>query len=62
MTFISLVRYFSLINLLDFVAYALLTVFALAACEQTLVKADLSKVKEIGSKLFYLPAIPHNRI
>ena len=57
MTLIDLVRYFSLINLLDFVAYALLTVFALAVCEQTLVKADLSKVKEIGKKLFYLPTI-----
>ena len=57
MTLIDLVRYFSLINLLDFVAYALLSVFALAVCEQTLVKADLSKVKEICNKLFYLPAI-----
>ncbi len=57
MTLIDLVSYFSLINLLAFVAYAFLTVFALAVCHQTLVKADLSKVKEIVNKLFYLPAI-----
>lgn len=57
MTLIDFVKYFSLISLLNFAAHALLTVFALAVCEQTLVKADLSKVKEIGNKLFYLPAI-----
>jgi hypothetical protein len=52
-----LVRYFSIVNLLDFVAYALLAVFALSVCEQTFVKADLTKTKELFSKLFYLPAI-----
>ena len=52
-----LVRYFSIVKLLDFVAYALLAIFALAVCEQTLVKADLTKIKELFSKLFYLPAI-----
>lgn len=53
----SLVRYFSIVGLLNFVAYALLAIFALAVCEQTLVKADLTKIKELFSKLFYLPAI-----
>ena len=51
------VRFFSIVNLLDFVAYALLAVFALSVCEQTFVKADLTKIKELFSKLFYLPAI-----
>lgn len=57
MTLIQLVQSFHLFNILNFVAYALLTAFALAMCEQTLIKVDLSKVKEIGNKLFYLPAI-----
>ena len=57
MTLYYLVRDFSIVFLLDFVAYALLAVFALSACEQTFVKADLTKIKELFSKLFYLPAI-----
>ena len=60
MRLIELVKSFSLFNLIDFVAFALLTVFALAVCEQTLVKADLSKVKEIFKELFYLPAIVYS--
>ena len=54
---ISLVGLFNIYNLLFFVAYAFLTLFALSVCEQTLIKADLSKIKEFTSKLFYLPAV-----
>ena len=55
--FIYLASYFSILNLLSFGAYALLFVFSLALCEQTFVKADLSKIKELASKLFFLPAV-----
>lgn len=51
------VRYFSLYNVIDFIVYALLTVFAVSVCEQTLIKADLSKLKAFTNKFFYLPAI-----
>ena len=55
--FIYLASYFSILNLLSFAAYALLFIFSLALCEQTLVKADLSKIKEFANKLFFLPAV-----
>ncbi len=52
-----LVNYFSIANLLSLIADAFLAVFAISVCEQTLIKADLSKIKEIAFKFFYLPAI-----
>lgn len=55
--FIYLAKYFSIFNLLYFGACALLFVFSLALCEQTFVKADLSKLKELANKLFFLPAV-----
>jgi len=54
---IYLVTSFSIYNLLYLAAHALLTVHALAACEQTLIKADLSKIRDFSNKLFNLPAI-----
>lgn len=54
--FISLIGTFTLVTLLSFAVDVLLVVYALAFCEQTLVKADFSKIKELASKFFYLPA------
>ena len=53
----NLIVAFSLLRLLDFSVYGLLFVFALAFCEQTHIKADLSKTKELAGKFFYIPAI-----
>lgn len=54
---VILIRYFSISDLLVLVADTLLTIFALAVCEQTFLKTDLSKTKKLANKLFYLPAI-----
>lgn len=54
---VFLIRFFSISNFLALAAHALLTVFALAVCEQTFLKTDLSKIKKLADKLFYLPAI-----
>lgn len=55
--FVNLILYFNIFNLLCFVVYALLLIFALAYCEQTLIKTDMSKIKELAGKLFFLPAL-----
>ena len=55
--FIYLVKSFSILKLLSFVAYTLLLVFSIALCEQSFVKADLSQIKELANKLFFLPAV-----
>lgn len=54
--FISLIGSFTLATLLSFAVDVLLVVYALALCAQTLVKADFSKIKELASKFYYLPA------
>lgn len=54
--FILLISTFTLVTLLSFAVDVLLVVYALALCEQTLVKADFSKIKELASKFYYLPA------
>lgn len=54
---IILIRAISIMNLLAFAAYGLLVVFAIPFCEQTLIKADMSKIKEISNKFYFLPAI-----
>ena len=55
--FIILIRVISIMNLLNFAAYAVLFVLAVSFCEQTLIKADLSKIKELFGKLYFLPAV-----
>ena len=52
-----LIKNFSIANLMFFLSYALLAVYALSAFEQTLIKIDFSKVNEAVSKLHYLPAV-----
>ncbi len=44
-------------SILSFSAHALLLVFALAVCEQTLIKADFTRIKEFASDYYYLPAL-----
>ena len=44
-------------SILGFSAHGLLLVFALAVCEQTLVKTDLTRIKEFASDYYYLPAL-----
>ena len=56
LSFISLIGTFTLVTLLSFAVDVLLVVYALALCEQTLVKADFSKIKELARKFYYLPA------
>lgn len=53
---IPLLINFNLFDLLYFAAYVALLVAALASCEQTLVKADMSAVKVLAGKLYFLPA------
>ena len=61
-TLVTLLGGFYYTNLLMVMAYALLTVFALALCEQTLVKADLSKVLSSCNYLFVDCGALFNRI
>ena len=56
LSLISLLLSPSFRGLLRFVANALVAVYALAFCEQTLVKADFSKIKTLATKLSFVPA------
>lgn len=47
----------SISSVLGLLAYVLLLMFALALCEQTAIKTDLSKLKIFASKRYYLPAL-----
>ena len=49
--------YYRIYHWLIFLAYGLLFVFAIAFCEQTFIKADMSKIKNLFSKFYFLPAI-----
>lgn len=44
-------------SILSFSAHVLLLGFAIAVCEQTLVKADFTRIKEFASDYYYLPAL-----
>lgn len=59
LNFFILSRAISIMNLLNFAAYATLLLLAISFCEQTLIKADLSKIKELSGRLYFLPAILH---
>ena len=54
--FIILILHFSLYNIINLLVVAALTTFALSVCEQNLIKTDLSKIKQICCKFYYLPA------
>ena len=54
---VNLSRYMSFSNLLYFVATALLFVIAIAFCEIPFIKADLTKLKAIMKKIFWVPGV-----
>lgn len=57
MEFVTLIGYFSLINLLSFASYALMLCLVFILSEQTLIKIDLSKFKDLAVKLSIAPAL-----
>lgn len=57
MEFISFISYLGLITLLTFTAYALMLFITFTLSEQTLIKIDLSKFKDIAQKLAILPGL-----
>lgn len=53
----ALISSIGIINLLYFLSSSLLLIATIALCNQTFVKADLTNIRKITKKFFFLPAI-----